>query len=640
MKNGDRKSQEGIILSLFKTLFIEDLPRMHRGTAEEFLRDYETISKRTSTEGLSFLTKTLPRLGKAIDAALLGDRLLVQDFKYRTRTVRGIRVKYALPNFLWVLLSRVFNPFTGHVLGTPDVVAVNDLRQVCFLAYKLELPYDKLTIDSVLNKFVATDAALPLEGQLNFPVNSIMGKALAAGNLLLRETLADMDHINIQPKHGPGVVATGEEPWEKYNLPAWYHQLEAVYPYEEYCCLNRAHYWENLYERDFSYEDHGRAKVVLVPKDSRGPRLISCEPLAYQYIQQGIAREIVRLVEKHPLSRGRVNFTDQSINGRLALQGSKTERYSTLDLSEASDRVSMALVEVLFEGLPLLEGLRASRSPETVLPDNRVVRFRKFAPMGSALCFPIMALSLWALGAGLLHVAFDVPVTKTARWLHVYGDDIIVRKGHDVFLTALYPKVGLKINSDKSCTAGRFRESCGCDAFAGEEVTPLKLKTLPPTRKTRDARPFLSYVAYSNTLWTKGYYSTAEFVRSHVEKTFGRVPLKFNFNAEGNVVPSWYHRFHQSGELPSPQHKRRWNDKFQRFEFSVLRVGTRSVNRDCPVWCEILRSLSKYHTPRLVWDLDTLLSEYLMDDPEREQAYVYTLPRRVQLKRGWSPLYY
>jgi hypothetical protein len=142
----------------------------------------------------------------------------------------------------------------------------------------------------------------------------------------------------------------------------------------------------------------GTAKVVLVPKDSRGPRLISAEPLEYQWIQQGVGRSIVAHLEAHHLTKGRVNFTHQEVNRRLAQESSATLELATLDLKDASDRVSLELVRRVFKNTPeLVRALEAIRTDATLLPDGRVQSLKKFAPMGSAVCFPVEAFVFWAI---------------------------------------------------------------------------------------------------------------------------------------------------------------------------------------------------------------------------------------------------
>jgi hypothetical protein len=263
------------------------------------------------------------------------------------------------------------------------------------------------------------------------------------------------------------------------------------------------------------------AKVILVPKDSRGPRLISCEPLENQWIQQGIMKELVKFIENHPLTKGMINFTDQAINQELARSGSITGGIATLDLKEASDRVSMALVERIFPR-PLVDALYASRSLATTLPDKSVVKLGKFAPMGSALCFPVMALTIWA--ALTCEDGFTYACSSDATF--VYGDDVIVPTAQAVDAIARLERIGLKVNADKSFTSGFFRESCGMDAFHGVDVTPCRIKT--PWRDRPEPGVLTSYVAQANELYEQGYPRTAALLAANVVETYGQVPVALN----------------------------------------------------------------------------------------------------------------
>jgi hypothetical protein len=142
-------------------------------------------------------------------------------------------------------------------------------------------------------------------------------------------------------------------------------------------------------------------------------------------------------MEAHSLTSGLVNFTDQGINRYQAYRGSITRESSTLDLKDASDRVSLALVENLFPN-NWVEALKACRSAMTELPNGDIVTLSKHAPMGSALCFPVMALCIWAIltaTANMAQTAHAVKVSgrlsesrKRFNWaepVYVYGDDII-----------------------------------------------------------------------------------------------------------------------------------------------------------------------------------------------------------------------
>jgi hypothetical protein len=77
----------------------------------------------------------------------------------------------------------------------------------------------------------------------------------------------------------------------------------------------------------------------------------------------------------------------------MAKEGSVSGEIATIDLSDASDRVSLALVEELFGFNPgFLRFLKLSRSPFAQLPGGELVLLNKFASMGSALTFPVEAM--------------------------------------------------------------------------------------------------------------------------------------------------------------------------------------------------------------------------------------------------------
>jgi hypothetical protein len=344
-------------------------------------RDRRTLCDRFEAEGLSFLTKTLPLLGKALDLGLVESSLCVpREFK-KAHKCTGI------PAFLQTYFRLVFAE-DGMLLEQADPRAVKHLRQVLFMLYKLELPYSEASEKRVIASFVATERELELGS------DSPTGDLLAAASYIVRDVLMGFDPMDVMPKHGPGAVATGERLEEKWLFKRLYSQINRVYPYYDYYIVGRGRElldrldWYRSLERQIS----GCAKVVLVPKDSRGPRLISCEPLEYQWIQQGLGRKLVEHLESFWMTKGKINFTNQEVNRELALTSSLTQEYATLDLKEASDRVSVELVSRLFaHSDATLKALLATRTTATKLPDGSVLSLNKFAPMGSALCFPVEA---------------------------------------------------------------------------------------------------------------------------------------------------------------------------------------------------------------------------------------------------------
>jgi len=665
-----RKQLIAFCLGLSKNLLLDILQQ----AGLDSKRDVLTLERRTQQEGLGFLTKTLPTMGKQIMLALTGKRLSIPQFS----TMRGT----AIPHFLKGLLSLIFDP-EGNVRDDADICAITDVYQFCLTWYKLEVPYDPKIESKVLNKFALVDNGLPKDfTHLGTVDTRLEPNVLASARSLVRDLFRAFNARDIKPKHGPGAVATGEKPHQKMQFKRIYDDAEVLYPATEHYFLNGRHLfddWDSYWSMDHVTEPV--AKVMLVPKDSRGPRLISAEPLEIQFLQQGLGRKLVARIERHPLTRGHVNFSDQSINRRLALEGSKDGKWSTLDLKDASDRVSIALVKEVFRETGLLPFLLALRSKSTELPDGRLVRMGKYAPMGSALCFPVEAVCFWALAVGCIHIVGKVPLRQALASVYVYGDDIIVRAGHEQFLLQYFHYFGLRLNEKKCCYTGLFRESCGCDAYRGQVVTPIKIKSQPLTflpkkeirKKVRrvpkgtstippiDGAAFASWVSISNMLFQKCYYRAADYVKKHIESFAGKLPVSerdphrklinpWETSSDrhqqspqetgspfviSDTAPCWYVRQVAATKADKavanqdfPRNCTRYNSDLQRTEFRALAV----------------QSITYRSLPMTLWkredrsDWSELYRHYLAELGTKPYQYAYL--RRVKLKRRWTSVAY
>lgn len=475
-------------------------------------QDINTVNRRASVEGIGFFTKSLPALGRCLDKALASDDPMTTDHSFGLSK----RAPYNLPVFLGSLFHRIFDT-SGKVAACPEageaaqVQAVKAVRQICFLFYKLELPYAPELEVEVLDNFVSTDTLLPVVGA-DPPLPLDVLRTLESARMAIWYVLKDFNPLVATPRHGPGAVSTGEKQWEKYNFRRFYSFLDKEWSYPDFFYLNYEHLVDELGNLEDMDEVHeAEAKVALVPKDSRGPRIISMEPLELQWIQQGVMRELYSLMERaHSYTYGHVNFTDQEINRALALEHSHNGSYITMDLKDASDRVSRWLAEKL---LPkhVFKKLDACRSQFTRLPDGRRVELRKFAPMGSGICFPIEALLFWGIAVGSLKTIRRERDMKSLPDVFVYGDDIILpREGYEVVREA-YEALYLRVNQAKCCTGRFFRESCGMDAFKLNDVTPIRVKT--PIVDTLSPAACLSWVGYVNSLRERGYSLTADFLQ-------------------------------------------------------------------------------------------------------------------------------
>jgi hypothetical protein len=457
-------------------------------------RDTSECKRRILAEGLPFLTNVLPKLGKALELSFKTGRFEPPaEFK--------VRKGKAYPMFLeraWAVLFRedgsalfptateLFGATLGGVQEMSDAVLA--IRQLTLMFYKLEMQYSNDVKNSVINRFIATDAALQESDKLLDNVDPLLTRAAK----LIKRLLHRFDPMDIRPKHGSGASACKTKPWLRYNRPRYFKQVDAVYHYTEWYFTSLDHVSE-LYPDLFedSEELVPTAKVVLVPKDSRGPRLISEEPRETMFLQQGLMSKLYEAIEYYPNVRAQLSCIDQTRNRALACLGSETGYYATLDLSDASDRVSWQLVQRLFPS-NWVTALAATRSPQTRLPNGTIVPLQKFAPMGSACCFPVEAITFWALAHAanppserILRVLFDrdSPVDHLVG-VAVFGDDIIVPCAVADKVTVALESVGLLVNRDKSYLQGPFRESCGGDFFLGEDVSIVRVRDLPLTRGT------------------------------------------------------------------------------------------------------------------------------------------------------------
>lgn len=496
----DPKSLRRVLPLLIQSLF-RDFAGTFPSLKDSFTFDQRAIVDRVEHEGIEFLTVALPRFWKSVLRGLETSRMPYPlGFKRKWATRR--------PLFLQGLTALVFND-EGELLDRPDENAICFIGQLCQLFYKLDLPYSEKKQKGVVEAFKQT------EKDLDNLVLEDWDPYLERANVLMRKILQGYDPWSSTPRHGPGATATGERYNEKWSFKRKYRSIHRVFPYYEWFTPSRPSLLRSIdWYKSLEPMEEGTAKVVLVPKDSRGPRLISEEPLEFQFIQQALRQGLYDHLEKRSIVRGYVNFTDQSINQRAAFEASLSRDYATLDLKEASDRVSIALVKRLFAGTGILKALLATRTAQTLLPDGQILRLKKFAPMGSALCFPVEALCFYTL-AEAIRLEWRIPGK-----IYVYGDDLIVPVRLVELLYDNFPQWGLKFNEDKCFKEGSFRESCGCDAYNGCHINPVRLRKLWP-KSRRDAHGVASAVDFVNRLFMSGYWFTADLLKDRFAKRFG-----------------------------------------------------------------------------------------------------------------------
>ncbi len=502
------------------------------GCGTSTTRDFLTVTRRVEHEGVSFLTITLPNFAKDFERCLeLGkvDSTFFLSFK---RQKGG-----ALPRFLQGLLSLVFDMKTGVLLNKPDICAIADIRQVCLMFKKVLLECSEERTKAAFRGYIQTEneleqaeAALSERDRKDFLAMSrliwsdwdLQYSRLRA----LEDNLVNFRHV---PKHGPGATAERISGNRKYDLLRWHTRLEPNFPVDLFgvCRPDLAH--DGLASVQFVDPDAEQpVRVITVPKTLKTPRIIGIEPVCMQYTQQSLLELLVHSVETHRFSAGSVNFTSQNVNRELARISSEgILSLATLDLSEASDRVSCSLVYDMLDGLPnLREAVMSCRSTRADIPGYGVKVISKFASMGSALCFPIESMFFYTLIQLAMHRAQNVrpssaSVLRFKEGVRVYGDDLIVPVDMVESVIKILKTYGLKVNESKSFWNGKFRESCGMDAYDGQCVTPTYVRRLPPSDR-QCAHEIVSWTDLSNQLYKRGYWRAAEYCRRVVESALKR----------------------------------------------------------------------------------------------------------------------
>lgn len=217
-------------------------------------------------------------------------------------------------------------------------------------------------------------------------------------------------------------------------------------------------------------------RLSFVPKKRDCSRTICTEPLLNMYIQKGIGS----LISDRLASYYQIDIRYQpTLNRELARIGSEANRYGTIDLSMASDSISLRLID---EFLPrnVAEILKSIRSANTTLPDKRVVPLHMLSTMGNGYTFPLQT----TIFAAVVRCCYRWLGIKPANHIvrpgnyAVFGDDIIVLKEVYDLVVDVLESLGFIVNTDKSYNIGPFRESCGADWFRGQPCRPVSLKKL------------------------------------------------------------------------------------------------------------------------------------------------------------------
>lgn len=489
-------------------------------------RDVKTLRARVENEGEGFITITLPRYCRDFERSLATGKVVPGMFKSFRKTGHS-----GIPAFGSGFLHHIFDK-QGQLLSTPSVDCIRAIRQICLFGKKVTHEC------SQERKRAATDAYLQCDNQVQeepgLRSQQLFRYYLRVADLVVSDLCLTGRRLwTALPRHGRG--ATGERLSRngRWEFRTWHRRLEqAGFSWSDFGRAQSTSPTNNVGDMSTHMVEPWNEKpvrVVFVPKTATTPRVIAVEPACMQYAQQALRGLLMSAIEESALTSGHVNFVSQEVNQKKALEASSSGNYATLDMSEASDRVGMAHVRGMFRTAPaFLELLEACRSSRAQLPDGRVIDLKKFASMGSAATFPVESLAFFiSIIASRCLRSGQFPtrslVHQFGREVYVYGDDLIVPADEAPNICVDLEALGFKVNVHKSFWTGKFRESCGVDAYDGVPVTPVYLRSTCPT-DVADASRILSWIATANQLSSLGYSATSASLRKEVEGLLGPLP--------------------------------------------------------------------------------------------------------------------
>lgn len=213
---------------------------------------------------------------------------------------------------------------------------------------------------------------------------------------------------------------------------------------------------------------------TCVTKNAKTDRFIGIGPDGNVAAQLGAGYSM-----RKRLARVGINLNDQTINQRLAHEGSVDGEIATVDVRSASQSVTWGLVYKTLGSRPahevdrtwfmVLDALRT----RFVLLDGRLHEYALFSAMGNGFTFELESLLFWGLAMATCEF-LAIPTEKVS----VYGDDITIPSKAVPMLREVFAWCGFRLNMDKSFWSlggenHRFRESCGKHYRDGVDVSPF-----------------------------------------------------------------------------------------------------------------------------------------------------------------------
>lgn len=222
-------------------------------------------------------------------------------------------------------------------------------------------------------------------------------------------------------------------------------------------------------------------RLLAVPKTLVSKRIIAPETTVSS-LNASAVLEALRRMNQRTGASSFINEEDQSVNNRLAAEGSVSGAWATIDMSSASDSISKAM---FFRCIPrefwfVYQCLTSNRFSYKVGGETKERKLYTLLTSGNRVTW--LTEAMWFLGVARAALSL-AGVNDPSSYCFAFGDDLIVPSQYYETVCELLEVMGHTVNRRKSYGAGCFRESCGGWYYRGANVTPC----FWPRRVVQDA---------------------------------------------------------------------------------------------------------------------------------------------------------
>lgn len=287
-------------------------------------------------------------------------------------------------------------------------------------------------------------------------------------------------HVLSEARNGPGasIGSTGCDSYTKLFASKGACTSEFLFKYFSYFADSDPRWSDALNLRLTTFGDPSvveGSKLSFVPKNREVYRSICTEPSLNMFYQLGLGS----IFEQRLKAFTGIDLSVQPDRNReLSRLGSIDGSFATIDLSSASDTISLNLLR---DCLPkeLFQMLVKLRSPVTSYKGVRVP-LHMVSTMGNGFTFPLQTI-VFTCALLAVYRVFGISVAHPFGCLGnygVFGDDIICVRDAYRPLCGFLGRLGFIVNESKSFNEGPFRESCGVDFLSGVNIRGVYVKTL------------------------------------------------------------------------------------------------------------------------------------------------------------------